>query len=167
MKCSNNVETQYIGDLPIDSLESLPEYFMAERDVLDESTGNTVRSLVRVPSSKLFPTVTMDNVFALEPNNTAITIPTAQVRAVRIVNQGSADVMQYADNTHAPMMLATGKVSDLILCQNCGVVNLPNHQYIVGSQYYAGANGEPTTTSGTYKLFIPISSSKLLINLGQ
>ena len=166
MECNKGTEIQYIGDLPVDTLESLPEYFLAERDVTDATTGNVVRSIVRIPSGKIFPQANMDNVVALEPNNVAITVPDNQVRAVRIVNSGSAYVMQYADTTHAPVALALGKLNDLVLTQNTGIVNIPNgHQYIVGQQYYVGANGEPTTTTSNYKLFIPISATKLAINL--
>ena len=74
--------------------------------------------------------------------------------------------MQYADTTHAPMMLAIGKVADMVLCQNTGVVNIPEgHDFVVGAQYYVSENGEPTTTVSDYKLFIPVSSTKLLVNL--
>lgn len=167
MNCNNSpIKTQYLGELPIDMLESLPDYILAERVVEDPATGNDVHSIVRVPAAKLFPTVTMDNVFALEPNNTAIVIPENQVRAVRIVNESSVDTMQYADTTHAPMMLAIGKVADMVLCQNTGVVNIPEgHDFVVGAQYYVSENGEPTTTVSDYKLFIPVSSTKLLVNL--
>lgn len=166
MECKKPTEVQYIGELPVDSLESLPEYFLAERDVIDQTTGNTVRSIVRVPTGKIFPQANMDNVVALEPNNTAISIPDNQVRGVYIQNSGSAYIMQYADTTHAPVALAIGKVNSLILTQNSGMVNIPNgHSYIVGQQYYIGANGEPTTTSSNYKLFIPVSSTKLAINM--
>ena len=166
MECKNPTEVQYIGDIPVDTLEELPEYILAERDVVDQTTGNVVRSIVRVPTGKIFPQANMDNIVALAPNNTAITIPENQVRAIFIANEGSAYVMNYADTTHAPIALAVGKVNDLVLTQNTGVINIPEgHQLIVGQQYYVGANGEPTTTESDYKLFIPISATKLAINL--
>jgi len=165
--CKKPIDVQYIGNLPIDAIEELPDYFLAERDLLDASTGETKRTMVRVPSLKLFPTVSMDNVFALESNNEGIVIPENQVRAVYISNQGSANVMEYADATHPAIMLAIGEVAGMILCQNSGVVNLAKgHQYVVGQQYYTGANGEPVTDdTSEQKLFIPISSTKLLVNL--
>jgi len=74
--------------------------------------------------------------------------------------------MQYADTTHPPVALAIGKSVGLVLTQNSGMVNIPEgHQYIVSQQYYIGANGEPTTTASNYKLFIPVSSTKLAINM--
>lgn len=167
MNCQKPIKTQYIRELPIDTLESLPDYIMAERDVEDPATGNTIGSIVRVPSAKLFPTVSLDNVFALETNNTAITVPDNQVRACYIQNNTSAFVMQYADASHAAMFLALGEQAGMMLCQNCGVVNIPEgHEYIVGAQYYTGANGEPTTdsTSGQ-ELFIPVSATKLLVKM--
>ena len=165
--CAHKIKTQYIGDLPIDTLESLPDYFITERDVLDELTGNTVRSLIRTPAAKLFPTANMDNVYALEPNNDAIVIPENQVRACYVVDTGSAVVMRFTDNTHPAMFLAIGHVSDLILCQNSGVINIPEgHDYIVGAQYYAGPDGVPATNmTDAQKIFIPISRTKLLVNI--
>lgn len=166
MECKQPTEVQYIGNLPVDTLESLPEYFLAERDITDATTGNVVRSIVRVPSGKIFPQGNMDNVVALEPNNTAISIPDNQVRAVYVENSGSSYIMKYADTTHAPVALAIGKSVGLVLTQNSGMVNIPEgHQYVVSQQYYVGANGEPTTTASNYKLFIPVSSTKLAINL--
>lgn len=166
MICDKKIKTEYIGEVPIDIIESLPDYILAERDVEDSDTGNIIRTLVRVPARKLFPSINADNLFALDPNSTAITVPENQVRAVRIANNVSTPVMYYADNSHAPMMLALGEQADMMVCQNTGVVNLPEgHSYVIGAQYYAGNNGEPTTTSGNYKLFIPVSSTKLLINM--
>ena len=166
MICDKKIKTEYIGEVPIDTIESLPDYILAERDVEDSETGNMIRTLVRVPATKLFPNVAADNLFALAPNNTAISIPDSQVRAVRVVNNVSTPTMYYADNSHTPMMLALGVQADMIVCQNVGVVNMPNgHNYVIGQQYYAGNNGEPTTTSGNHKLFIPISGYKLLINM--
>lgn len=162
-----NAEVQYIGDLPMDTLESLPEFFLAERDVTDEATGNIIRSITRIPTAKLFPTVTMDNVFALEANNEAIVIPENQVRACFVQNQSSVNVMHFADADHYAMFLAVGKTADVVLCQCSGVVNLPmGHEYIIGLQYYVGDNGEPTTSNDSgRKLFIPVSNTKLVINM--
>lgn len=56
MSCNCNdkkVGTQYIGDVQIDASEKLPDYILAEKDVEDELSGDTVRSLVRIPTSRL------------------------------------------------------------------------------------------------------------------
>ena len=168
MNCNQSVETQYIGELPVDTLISLPDYFLAERDVMEESTGNVKRSIVRVPTGKVFPHANTDNIFGVEINNVAIEVPENQVRAVYVKNTGSAYEMDYADADHAPVMLALGKTNDqIMMCQNCGVINIPErHNYIVGQQYYVGDDGEPVTdsTSGL-KLFIPISDTQLAVNL--
>ncbi len=166
-ECTGKVGTQYIGELPVDSLDSVADYFLAERDLLDEATGNTVRSIVRVPGGKLFPTANMDNVVALAPNNVDLEIPEGQVRAVTVKNEVSSIIMHYAEKDDVVVMLAVGKLADMVLVQNCGFVNIPNsHKYIIGIQYYLGENGEPTTdpTSGV-KLFVPVSRTKLAINL--
>lgn len=167
MNCNRSVDVQYIGDIPVDTLESLPDFILSERDILEPSTGNTIRSITRTPAAKLFPNGNMDNIFGLEANNEAIIIPENQVRAVRVVNEGSMNVMHFADATHAASMIAVGSTANAILCQCSGVINLPmGHSYIIGAQYYTGADGEPVTdsTSGQ-KLFIPVSNTKLVINM--
>lgn len=166
--CHGKPVTQYVGDLPIDNLESIVDYIIGERDIVDDQTGNTIRSFVRVPGAKVYPNGSMDNIIALEPNNLGIEIPENQVRAVYVSNESNSHIMRYADAGHAAVMLAVGKMADLVLVQNCGFVNLPNtHNYIVGVQYYLGANGEPVTDSTItgQKLFIPVSSYRLSINM--
>lgn len=73
MDCNKQLDVQYIGDLPVDMLASLPDYILTERDVLDESTGNMKCSITRTPTAKLFPNANNDNVFAVEANNSSIT----------------------------------------------------------------------------------------------
>lgn len=165
--CNKQYAVEYIGDLPIDTLEKMPDFFLTERDIVDVESGNIVRTIERTPTAKIFPTITMDNVFGLEANNESIVVPENQVRAVRIMNEGSVITMQYADTTHAAIMLAVGQTADVVLCQNSGVVNLPKgHEYIINAQYYTGENGQPVTDPASgQKLFIPISATKLLINL--
>lgn len=166
--CHGKPATQYIGELPIDNLESIADYFIAERDVEDPNTGTIIRSLVRISGSKLFPNSNMDNVAALETNNTSIEVPKGQVRGVYISNEVNTHVMRYADASHPAVMLALGPWTDLMLVQNSGFVNMNEpHEYVVGAQYYLGENGAPTTDESItgQKLFIPVSSTKLAINL--
>lgn len=166
--CQGKPVTQYIGDLPIDNLDSIADFFLAERDVEDPQTGTVVRSFVRVPGAKLFPNANMDNIIALEPNNVALEVPEKQVRAVYVANEANSLIMKYADATHPATMLALGMLADMMLVQNAGFVNIPaGHSYIVGVQYYAGEDGEPVTDASItgQKLFIPVSATKLAINL--
>lgn len=167
--CQNSVKTVNIGDVAIDSLASLPDYFLAERDVEDLSTGNVVRTPVRVPSAKIFPNASQDNVIGLEVNNLSVKVPANQVRAGYISNEPGASVMKYADATHAPVFLMLGLHTDNIMrVQNCGFVNIPEgHSYIIGSVYFLGENGEPVTDASITgkKLFIPVSSTKLAVIL--
>lgn len=165
MDCNRSIDVQYIGDLPVDMLASLPDYILTERDVLDESTGNMKCSITRTPTAKLFPNANNDNIFAVEANNASIAVPSGQVRAVYMQNQGATNVMQYANTDHPAVMLAIGTTNDVVLCQSCGAINIPTgHSYVIGMQYYTGSNGEPVT-SGTQKLFIPVSNQKLVVNM--
>ena len=169
MSCNNKVETVNIADVAIDTLASLPDYFLAERDILDQASGNVKRTPVRVPSATLFPNANNDNVIGLEVNNAIITVPENQVRAGYISNEPGALVMKYADASHAAMFLMLGlHVDNIMRIQNTGFVNIPEgHSYVVGAQYYLGNNGEPVTDSTItgQKLFIPISNTKLAVNM--
>lgn len=166
--CKNKVtRTEYLGDIPLDSLDSLPDAFLAERDVEDPNSGDTIRTLTRVPAGRLFPSGTYDNVTTLAPNNDALEIPENQVRAGRVANLASTIQVQYADVENPAQFLMIGTLAGLVLIQPVGVVNIPaTHSYVIGAQYYTGENGEPTTDDASgQKLFIPISKTQLLINL--
>lgn len=169
MSCDNKVKTVNIADIAIDTLASLPDYFLAERDILDEASGNVKRTPVRVPSATIFPNANNDNVIGLAVNNLAITVPEKQVRAGYIANEPGANVMKYADSTHAADFLMLGLHTDNIMrVQNTGFVIIPEgHQYIVEAQYYVGENGEPVTDSTItgQKLFKPLSATVLGINM--
>lgn len=166
MDCKKPLETAYIGDIAVDTLDRVPDYIIAERDVTDPNTGNTVRSMVRVPGEKLFGGGTLDNVTTIEPNN-EIEVPENQVRSAKVVNNGNYNTVELsASDTD---FLVIGKLADLLLIQNSGFIYFPNgHQYVVGADYYAGEDGIPTTSSASgVKLFRPISTTKLAVKLGQ
>lgn len=160
--------TTYIGDVAVDTLDSVPDYILAERDVVDPNTDQTVRSMVRVPGQKLFGGGNLDNVTTIEPNNT-IEVPENQVLAGRVVNNGSYNTVELTTASTTPDFLIIGTLADQLLIQNAGFVYIPEgHSYIVGQQYYSSANGLPTTSSASgHKLFKAISTTKLAINLGQ
>lgn len=167
MDCKPKVKTINISDVAIDNLATLPDYFLAERDVEDITTGNIVRTPVRVRSSDIFPNANNDNVVAIAINNPAITVPANQVRAGYIKNEVGMPTMQYAGASHAAVFLMLGNHADnLMRVQNAGFVNIPEgHQYIIDAVYYLGENGEATTDAAItgQKLFIPISNTKLAI----
>gem|GEM_PF-2249474 len=167
MDCNRPVKTINIADVAIDNLDTYPEYFLAERDIEDTTTGNTVRTPVRVPSARLFPNANNDNVIGLEVNNSAITVPDNQVRAGYIANEPGANVMRYAGPNHEAVFLMLGLHAENIMrVQNTGFVNIPEgHHYIVDATYYLGENGEPVTDSSItgQKLFKPLSDTKLAI----
>ena len=150
-------------------MASLPDYILAVRAVEEASTGEIKDAIVRVPSETLFPNASQDNVVGEAINNLAITVPENQVRAGYIKNEVGMNTMQYAGADHAAVFLMLGLHADNIMrIQNAGFVNLPaGHNYIVDAQYYLGENGEPVTDASVtgQKLFIPISNTKLAINM--
>lgn len=171
MSCPQKpIQTEYLGDLQIDSLDLLPEFLIAERDVTDPNSGDVVRALVRVPTGRLFPNGNYDNVTTLNPNNEDIVIPENQVRAGTIVNLASVNQVQYADAEKPAHFLMIGTLAGMVLIQNCGVVNIPaGHQYIVGADYYVGENGEPTTDSSItgQHLFYALSKTQLAVEISH
>lgn len=169
MDCNKPIKTVSIADLPIDTLANLPDYILAERDVEDPSDGSIDYTFVRVPAQKLFPQGNYANIAAIETNNTAITVPDNEVRAGYVANEGSANVVKYADENHAPIFLMLGFSTDLLLVQSTGIVNiLEGHSYIVGQDYWASTDGsgEPVTNSESGQhLFKPISNTQLAVNI--
>lgn len=171
MNCNNKVETVKAGDIAIDNMLTLPDYFLAERDIVNEETGNMKRSLVRVPSVNLFPNANNDNVIGLAINNPSITVPENQVRAGYVQNAVGGNIMKYADSSNRARFLMLGLHTEGVMrVQNTGFVNIPGgHQYIVGAQYYLGENGEPVTDDSItgQKLFVPESSTILSVKIGD
>lgn len=171
MNCNNKVETVKAGDIAIDNALTLPDYFLAERDIVNEETGNMKRSLVRVPSVNLFPNANNDNVIGLSINNPAITVPENQVRAGYIQNAVGGNIMKYADSSNRARFLMLGLHEEGVMrVQSTGFVIIPGgHNYIVGAQYYLGENGEPVTDSSItgQKLFTPESGTVLNVKIGD
>lgn len=168
MDCNKPVSTLPLREVPVDTLASLPDYILTERDVTDPETGNTLASITRTPATKLFPQGNMEYLRMVAPNNDAINVPDRQVRAGYIRNSGNVISVQYADASHAPQFLIVGKLADDVLIQKCGFVNMPEgHSYIIGVQYYLGNNGEPVTDSSItgQKLFTPIDDITLGVDL--
>lgn len=167
MDCNNKqLSTTYIGNLPVDTLDSTPDYVLTERDVEDPNTGKIIRSMTRTPGAKLFPGGTFDNIATIEPNN-EIEVPENQVIAGKVQNNGSYNTVVPA--TGGADFLIVGKLGQMLLIQNTGFVNIPNgHQYVVGQDYWLSATtpGEVVTdsTSGIH-LFKPISSTQLAVNI--
>lgn len=164
------VATQYLADVAIDTLDSLPEYLIAERDAEDPISGDTVRALVRVPAGKLFPNGNYDNLTTIVANNDALEIPEREVRAGYVQNNVSSVQVLPADAEHHADFLILGRLADMFMIQNTGFVNIPaGHDYVISQQYYLGESGEPVTdaTITGQKLFKPISRTQLAINLGE
>lgn len=166
MTCEKPIKALHIQEFDVFTLEQLPTYILAEDNITDPATGDTLSQLVRVPSAKLFPTGNLDNIFALETNNPDIAVPEAQVRAVRMTAVGGTGIMEYADATHEAQFLAIGEQAGQMLCISHGILNLPNHEYILGASYFAGENGVPTTDSTSGQLlFTVVSRNKILVRL--
>lgn len=160
------ISVQGINDLPIDDLESTPDFFIAVREIPDATTGNIIPTFTRVPGNKLFPSGNLDNVFALEANNTSLTIPENQVVGCYVQNDGSRNIVMPATTSNPAQFVVFQIQGTQALCQSTGALNiLGGHNYIVGMTYYQGANGMPTTTPSSQKMFYVASNTKLILKM--
>lgn len=165
-----NIQTQYIGDVQIDMLTKLPEFLLGERDVEDELSGDTVRSLVRVPTARI---VADDgNTFQIDlGNNEDIDVPAGQVRAGFLYYDGDYVSVQYGYSEFSPcaQFLIIKQEGKIITCQRSGIAKFPDgHEYTKGVQYFLNGDndGVPDSTRSTFSLFVPIDEHTLLIDMG-
>lgn len=167
--CNNKPYTiTSINDVDIDDLATIPDYFFGLRSLYNEETGNTILTPVRIPGEKVMPTGSMANVIAMVTNNNSLTIPANQVRGGYLDIQPGGNIMRLSTTSHPAMFLMIGNYTNgKMLIQTTGFLGIPGgHQYIVGTQYYAGNNGVPTTDSTVtgQKLFKPIDDYTLIVN---
>lgn len=167
MSICTKVGVKQLVDVATDPLDTVPDYFLVERDITDPQTGEKYPTIKRIAGTKVMPNGNYDNIITVDINNSAINVPENQVRAGYTRNAGSAYVLQYADLSHDPEFLMLGTLAGQMMIQNTGFVDIPNgHSYVVGQQYYVGANGVPTTDSASgYALFVPISSTRLAVDI--
>lgn len=161
MSNCHNVGIQNVTELPLDDLDSVPEAFLAIREFEDKTV------FTRFPGNRLMPNGTLNNIFSLPTNNRSLTVPENQVLPAYVANEGSQDTVMPADGSHKALFLVIAVQGDYAACQNAGVISiLAGHNYIIGQQYYLDENGGvSTSTKSGQKLFIPISKTKLLLNI--
>ena len=170
MDCNKPVTTLPLRELPIDTLESLPDYLLTERDIQDVETGNTLATITRTPAAKLFPNGNLSGVVPLVTNNNTLTIPNRQVVPCYVSTANNAITIMKADGSHKAMFLAFSTFGeDQVLVKHDGFLTLMDgHSYIIGVKYYLSSTaGEVTTDStqtGQY-LFTPVSSTTLAVGI--
>lgn len=168
-QCEKPYTITHISELDIDDLATIPDYFIGVRSLEDESTGNTIYTPVRVPGARVMPTGNLANVTALVTNNAALEVPANQVLGGYYDIQPSGNVMRLAGGSNAAQFIMIGNYTNgKMLVQTTGFLTIPaGHQYIVGTQYYLGEEGQPVTDSSLtgQKLFMPLDEYTLNINL--
>lgn len=167
-KCEKPYTITYIGDIDIDDLASVPDYFIGTRAVEDIETGSTIYTPVRVPGARVMPTGNLANVTAVATNNEGLIVPENQVRAGYIDLQPTGNIMRPAGTSNAAMFLMVKNYAvNKMLIQSTGFLTFPNpHNYIVAQQYYLGEDGEPVADSTVtgQKLFMPLDDYTIMIN---
>lgn len=167
-ECNKPYTVSYFGELDIDDLATIPDYFLGAREAPDEATGGSIYTPVRIPGARVMPTANLANVVAIATNNPDLVVPENQIVAGRIDNNPSGNIVKVADDTHpAQFLMLKNYTNGKVLIQSTGFITYPNmHNYIVNVQYYLGANGEPVTDSTVtgQKLFIALDSYTLMVN---
>lgn len=167
-KCEKPYTISYIGDIDIDDLASVPDYFIGTRAVEDIESGSTIYTPVRVPGARVMPTGNLANVTAIATNNPELIVPENQVRAGYIDLQPTGNIMRPATTSNAAQFLMVKNYAvNKMLIQSTGFLTFPKpHSYIVSQQYYLGEDGEPVTDSTVtgQKLFMPLDDYTIMIN---
>lgn len=159
---------EHILDVDVDDFGTPVDYFIGARVIEDPATGTLRATPVRVPGEKVMPTGSMQNVVALDTNNAALEIPEHQVLGGYYDVQPGGSIMRAAGDGHrAQFLMVANYTGQRMLVQTTGFLDIKaGHQYIVGMQYYLGANGQPVTDSAVtgQKLFVPLNDHILNIN---
>lgn len=171
MTCNCNKKpytTEHILSLDIDDLATPPDYFMATRVVEDPATGAKIATPELVPGERVMPTGSLQNVIALDTNNTSLEVPENQVLGGYYDAQPGGNVMRLADATHPAEFLMLGRYTNgKMLVQATGFLTInAGHSYIPGQQYYLGEEGAPITDSSItgQKLFFALTDTVLNVN---
>lgn len=156
-------------DLPIDTFESAPDYFLTVRTKQDKN-GAVKHQLMYTPGASVVPMQNMANVRPLPANNPALTVASGQVLPAYIENTGTTNIIRAADEMHPAQFLVLSVTdNNTAMCQNCGWVEMPvGHKYIIGTNYYrSNKEGEVTTDpsqTGQY-LFTPVGRFTLALEI--
>lgn len=166
--CNKPYSISYVGDIDIDDLATIPDYFLGTRAVEDPDSGDTIYTPVRIPGARVMPTGNLANVTAIAKNNDTLVVPDNQVRAGYIDPQPTGNIMRPATNAHRAQFLMIKDYTDnKMLIQSTGFLTFPKpHNYVIAQQYYLGNNGEPVTdnTITGQKLFRPLDDYTIEIN---
>lgn len=169
MNSCNQIGVQDVSELPVDTFQSTPDFVLGIRAVLDEQTGNMLNMFTRIPGNRIMPNGNNDNIFTLETNNPALTVPEGQVLPCYIQNTVTQTRVMSADSTHNADFLVLAVEDGIAFCQSVSAAFIPaGHDYdVYGAQYYLGTNGEPVTdsTQTGQKLFKPMNKYQILINM--
>lgn len=170
MQNCGNIGVVDVEALPIDNLESTPDYLLAIREIVaQDGSGNVEQVFTRVPTARLVPSGNLDNVFALDTNNPELTVEEGQPLPAYVSNEVNRLVVLPANAQHKAQFLVTRIEGDMAICQNCGVIyTLGGNRYNSGSTYYLAADGGVTTDPSQtgQKLFVCLGKTKLGVTIG-
>lgn len=169
MNCDKQIGIVDVSMLPIDNLESLPDYMLAIRSIPDEHTGEIINTFTRIPAERLFPSAANANLFTLDTNNPDLAVEEAQPLPAYVSNEGSQLVILPANKNHHAQFLVLSVQDGMAVCQAAGVLpTLGGNRYNSGSKYYLASDGGVTTDPSQtgQLLFTCLGKTKLLVNIG-
>lgn len=150
-------------------------YLIMMTNVYVEQYGCKVPAAYRLPISRLTPGSTFQsNTYSLAGNGFNQEIPVNKVVPAYVYSTSPNDirVANSSDKTTLAQFLVLAKDTDVTgnyIVQSSGSYTFTNgHEYIVGKDYYLGADGFPTTErpdTNAQKLFSVLDSMTIMIDL--
>lgn len=155
--------------VPVDS------YLIMMANVYVEQYGCKIPAAYRLPISRLTPGSTLQsNTYSLAGNGFNQEIPVNKVVPAYVYSTSPNDirVANSSDKTTLAQFLVLTKDTDVTgnyIVQSSGSYTFANgHEYIVGKDYYLGADGFPTTErpdTNAQKLFSVLDSTTIMIDI--
>ena len=157
-----------ISQVPVDEIESAPDYFMTIRTKEDKSDGSIVYQTMLTPGASVLPSQNMANVQLLPTNNPALKVEPGQVLPAYVENNSTQTVIMAADENHPAQFLVLEVLDNgMAKCQNCGWVRMPvGHRYNIGADYYrSNKEGEVTTDPSQTGQFLFSPAGRFTLDL--
>lgn len=170
MKPCEQIGVQDASELAILPFTTAPDYFLVIDNVIDKQSGDIVPEIKLAQGQAVMPNGSSVNQFALEANNTTLTVPEGQVVPAYVQPAPVNNAVLIADSAEHADFLVVNVEAGIATCQSTGVIFFPQgHEYkVIGAQYYLSSTAGQVTTDSTEtgrKLFKVISPTQLLINI--
>lgn len=176
-KVNSPIRAIPLDQIPVWGESKVPadSYLIMMTNVYVEQYGCKIPAAYRLPISRLTPGSTLQsNTYSLAGNGFNQEIPVNKVVPAYVYSTSPNDirVANSSDKTTLAQFLILTKDTDVTgnyIVQSSGSYTFTNgHEYIVGKDYYLGADGFPTTErpdTNAQKLFSVLDSTTIMIDI--